>query len=91
MPISAGVRSFGAPGMGDQSYASRVEAWAESTEPLEPAQVAAVLTREAALRPDEPGILMETTWDDKGEVNRESFLVEVKDGKQSVVTTLPKL
>jgi len=48
---------FGAPGMGDQSYASRVEAWAESTEPLEPAQVAAVLTREAALRPDEPGIL----------------------------------
>lgn len=40
---------------------------------------------------DEPGILMETTWDDKGEVNRESFLVEVKDGKQSVVSTLPKL
>jgi len=40
---------------------------------------------------DEPGILMETSWDDKGEVNRESFLVEVKDGKQTVVTTLPKL
>ena len=40
---------------------------------------------------DEPGILMETTWDGKGEVNRESFLVEVKDGKQTVVTTLPKL
>ncbi|WP_421730732.1 c-type cytochrome biogenesis protein CcmI [Brevundimonas sp.] len=48
---------FGAPGMGDQAYASRVEAWAESTEPLEPAQVAAVLTREAANRPDEPAIL----------------------------------
>lgn len=40
---------------------------------------------------DEPGILMETSWDDKGEINRDSFLVEVKDGKQTVVTTLPKL
>ncbi|WP_373414280.1 ABC transporter substrate-binding protein [Ensifer aridi] len=40
---------------------------------------------------DEPGILMETSWDDKGEVNRDSFLVEVKDGKQTVVSTLPKL
>ena len=48
---------FGTPGMGDQAYETRVEDWAESTEPLEPAQVAAVLTREAALRPQEPGIL----------------------------------
>lgn len=40
---------------------------------------------------DEPGILMETSWDDKGEVNRDSFLVEVKDGQQTVVSTLPKL
>ena len=40
---------------------------------------------------EEPGILMDTTWDDKGEVNRESFLVEVKGGKQEVVETLPKL
>jgi len=48
---------FGKPGMGDQAYETRVEDWAESTEPLEPAQVAAVLTREAALRPQEPGIL----------------------------------
>lgn len=48
---------FGSPGMGDQAYETRVEDWAESTEPLEPAQVAAVLTREAALRPQEPGIL----------------------------------
>ena len=47
----------GKPGMGDQTYEKRVEAWGGSTEPLEPEQVAAVLTREAAERPDEPRIL----------------------------------
>ncbi len=40
---------------------------------------------------DEPGILMEVTWDDKGDVDRESFLVEVVDGKQKITTILPKL
>ena len=39
----------------------------------------------------EPGILIETTWDDKGDIDRISFLVEVMDGKQKVVQTLPKL
>jgi branched-chain amino acid transport system substrate-binding protein len=39
----------------------------------------------------EPGILMETTWDDKGDVDRISFLAEVVDGKQKIVQTLPKL
>ena len=39
----------------------------------------------------EPGILMETTWDAKGDVDRDSFLVEVVDGKQKVVQILPKL
>ena len=40
---------------------------------------------------DEPGILMEVTWDDKGDVDRESFLVEVVDGKQQITAILPKL
>ena len=48
---------FGKPGMADEAYATRVEDWSESTEPLEPAQVAAVLSREADLRPQEPQIL----------------------------------
>ncbi len=39
----------------------------------------------------EPGILMETTWDDKGDIDRISFLAEVVDGKQKIVQTLPKL
>ncbi len=39
----------------------------------------------------EPGILMETTWDDKGDIDRISFLAEVSEGKQKIVQTLPKL
>lgn len=39
----------------------------------------------------EPGILMEATWDDKGDIDRISFMAEVADGKQKVVQILPKL
>ena len=39
----------------------------------------------------EPGILIETTWDGKGDIDRISFLVEVVDGKQKVVEIVPKL
>jgi branched-chain amino acid transport system substrate-binding protein len=39
----------------------------------------------------EPGILIETTWDAKGDVDRISFLAEVVDGKQKITRILPKL
>ena len=39
----------------------------------------------------EPGILIETTWDANGDVDRISFLVEVVKGRQKVVEILPKL
>jgi branched-chain amino acid transport system substrate-binding protein len=38
-----------------------------------------------------PGLLMDVCFDDKGDIDRESFLVEVKGGKQIVVETLPPL
>jgi branched-chain amino acid transport system substrate-binding protein len=40
---------------------------------------------------DYPGVLMDVTYDDKGDIDRESYLVEVKDGKQVILETLPKL
>jgi branched-chain amino acid transport system substrate-binding protein len=40
---------------------------------------------------EEPGILIETTWDANGDIDRISFLAEVVDGKQKIVQTLPKL
>jgi branched-chain amino acid transport system substrate-binding protein len=38
-----------------------------------------------------PGLLMDVCFDDKGDIDRESFLVEVKGGKQVVVEVLPPL
>jgi branched-chain amino acid transport system substrate-binding protein len=39
----------------------------------------------------EPGILMDMVFDQNGDIDRESFLTEVKAGKQVVVATLPPL
>ena len=40
---------------------------------------------------DAPGLLMDVSFDDKGDLDRESYMVEVKGGKQVVTTTLPPL
>ena len=39
----------------------------------------------------DPGVLMDVSIDDKGDLDRESFLVEVKDGRQVVKEVLPPL
>lgn len=36
-----------------------------------------------------PGVLMDASWDDTGEMSRESFFVEVENGKQTVKAILP--
>ncbi len=38
-----------------------------------------------------PGVIMDVHFDAKGDLDRESFMVEVKGGKQEVVATLPPL
>lgn len=37
----------------------------------------------------EPGILIDTVWTETGDVDRESFLGEVRAGRQVITTTLP--
>ena len=39
----------------------------------------------------EPGILMDVSFDNNGDLDRESFMVEVKNGQQVVVATVPAL
>ncbi|MES2259524.1 MAG: ABC transporter substrate-binding protein [Pseudomonadota bacterium] len=39
----------------------------------------------------QPGILVDVQIDDKGDLNRESYMVEVKNGKQEVVLVLPAI
>jgi branched-chain amino acid transport system substrate-binding protein len=43
------------------------------------------------LAKDQPGVLMDVAFDDKGDLDRESYMVEVKGGKQVIATTLPPL
>jgi branched-chain amino acid transport system substrate-binding protein len=38
-----------------------------------------------------PGVIMDVSFDDKGDLDRESFLIEVKNGRQVVTAVLPAL
>ncbi len=40
---------------------------------------------------EEPGVLMDVVFDEKGDIDRESFLVEVVNGKQEITKILPRL
>ncbi len=40
---------------------------------------------------EEPGVLMDVTFDENGDIDRQGFMVEVVDGKQVVKQVLPKL
>jgi branched-chain amino acid transport system substrate-binding protein len=82
-PDHNGVKGYIAPYM--------IKAAAEKAGKLDPKAIAQAL-RGLTITPDKvPGILMEATWDDTGEIDRISFLAEVKDGKQVITQTLPKL
>jgi len=53
--------------------------------------VAAALHNACFSAKQNPGILLDVCFDDKGDLDRESFMVEVKKGKGEVIATLPPL
>ncbi len=53
--------------------------------------VAAALRGGSFSAKQNPGILVDVSFDNKGDMDRESFMVEVKNGHQVVVDTLPPL
>jgi len=53
--------------------------------------VAAAMKNVKLSAKDYPGILLDVAFDDKGDIDRESYIVEVKNGVQTVITTLPAL
>jgi branched-chain amino acid transport system substrate-binding protein len=68
-----------------------LKAAAEKAGKLDSKAIAAAL-HGMTITPDKvPGILLEASWDETGEIDRVSFLAEVKDGKQVITQTLPKL
>ncbi|MFO0986011.1 MAG: ABC transporter substrate-binding protein [Alphaproteobacteria bacterium] len=82
-PDHNGVKGYIAPYM--------VKAAAEKAGKLDGKAIAAAL-HGLTITPDKvPGILIEATWDATGEIDRISFLAEVKDGKQVITKVLPKL
>jgi branched-chain amino acid transport system substrate-binding protein len=82
-PDHNGVKGYIAPYM--------VKAAAEKAGKLDPKAIAAALRGLTITPAKVPGILIEATWDDTGEIDRVSFLAEVKDGKQIITKVLPKL
>lgn len=40
---------------------------------------------------DEPGVLLDVAFNEKGDIDRESFLVEIVDGQQEITEILPRL
>ncbi len=63
----------------------------EKAKSTEGSAIAAAMKNACFKVKDNPGILLDVCFDDKGDIDRESFLVEVKDGKQVVTATLPML
>lgn len=82
-PDHNGVKGYIAPYM--------IKAAAEKAGKLDAKAIAAALHGLTITPEKVPGILIEATWDDTGEIDRISFLAEVKDGKQIITKTLPKL
>ncbi len=78
-----GLKGYFAPYM--------IKVAAEKVGKLDPKAIAAALHGMTITPAQEPGILIEATWDANGDIDRISFLGEVKDGKQVITETLPKL
>ena len=63
----------------------------EKTGKLDRKAVAATMHTLKVKAADQPGVLMDVSFDAKGDLDRESFMVEVKNGKQEVTSILPPL
>jgi branched-chain amino acid transport system substrate-binding protein len=78
-------------GMKGYSAAYIVKAVTERIGKFDSKALAQALHGASLLVKDNPGILMDVTYDAKGDLDRESFMVKVVNGKQEVFATLPPL
>ena len=53
-------------------------------------ELARIMHDQTILAKDEPGMLLDTTWDKNGDIDRESFMVEIAGGKHKVIEILPR-
>ncbi|MEP6720526.1 MAG: ABC transporter substrate-binding protein [Variovorax sp.] len=78
-------------GMKGYSGVYLLKAAIEKTGKLDRKAVAAALHGLKVTAAQQPGVLMDVSVDANGDLDRESFIVEVKNGKQEVIATVPAL
>ena len=76
-------------GMKGYSAMYVVKAVTEKIGKFDPKAFAKTLHGATILAKDYPGVLLDVHFDDNGDLDRESFLVKVVNGKQQVIATLP--
>src|SRR5437764_4670706 len=76
-------------GMKGYSAMYVVKAITEKTKKFDPKEFAKALHGAKISAKDYPGVLLDVSFDQNGDLDRESFLVKVENGKQVVTTTLP--
>ena len=76
-------------GMKGYSAVYVVKAITEKIGKFDPKAFAKAMHGATVLAKDYPGVLLDVHFDDNGDLDRESFLVKVVNGKQQVIATLP--
>jgi branched-chain amino acid transport system substrate-binding protein len=76
-------------GMKGYSAAYVVKAITEKNKKFDPKEFAKAMHGAKISVKDYPGVLLDVTFDNNGDLDRESFLVKVVNGKQVVTDTLP--
>ena len=76
-------------GMKGYSAAYVVKAITEKNKKFDPKEFAKAMHGAKISVKDYPGVLLDVTFDNNGDLDRESFLVKVVNGKQVVTETLP--
>ncbi|HEY2817952.1 MAG TPA: ABC transporter substrate-binding protein [Casimicrobiaceae bacterium] len=76
-------------GMKGYSAMYVVKAISEKNKKLDPKEFAKALHGAKISAKEYPGVLLDVSFDQNGDLDRESFLVKVENGKQVVTATLP--
>ena len=66
-----------------------VKAVTEKIGKIDPKAFAKAMHGAAILAKDQPGVLLDVSFDENGDLDRESFMIKVVNGKQTVTATLP--
>jgi branched-chain amino acid transport system substrate-binding protein len=78
-------------GMKGYSAVYIIKAMTERIGKVDSKALAAALHGAKISAKDNPGILLDVSFDQKGDIDRESFIVKVVGGKQQVIATVPPI